>query len=44
MIVKGNGRNKSTFLVSNDFGCPIELLVGNYSRRWCVENTIAEAV
>jgi hypothetical protein len=44
VIVKGNGREKPTFLISNDFDCPIELLVGNYSRRWRVENAIAEAV
>jgi transposase len=44
VIVKGNGREKPTFLITNDFDCPLELLVGNYSRRWRVENAIAEAV
>lgn len=44
VIVKGNGHEKPAFLIANDFDCPLELLVGNYSRRWRVENAIAEAV
>ena len=44
VIVRGNGREKPSFLISNDFDTPVELLVGNYSRRWRVENVIAEAV
>jgi hypothetical protein len=44
VVVRGNGREKPTFLISNDLETPIELLVGNYARRWRVENTIAEAV
>jgi transposase len=44
IIVKGNGRERPTFLISNDFDTPTELLVGNYSRRWRVENVISEAV
>jgi hypothetical protein len=44
IIVKGNGHEKPAFLIANDFDCPVELLVGNYSRRWRVENVIAEAV
>jgi len=44
IIVKGNGREKPAFLISNDFGSPLELMVSNYSRRWRVENVIAEAV
>ena len=44
VIVKGNGHEKPTFLVSNDFNAPLELLVGNYARRWRVENVISEAV
>jgi transposase len=43
-IVRGNGHEKPAFLVSNDFDAPVELLVGNYARRWRVENGIAEAV
>jgi len=44
VILRGNGREKPAFLISNDFDAPVELLVGNYARRWRVENVIAEAV
>ena len=44
VVLTGNGREKPTFLISNDFETPVELLVGNYARRWRVENSIAEAV
>ena len=44
VIVRGNGHEKPAFLISNDFEAPPELLVGNYSRRWRVENVISEAV
>ena len=44
LIIKGNGREKPTFMISNDFQAPAETLAGNYARRWRVENGIAEAV
>ena len=44
VIMRGNGHEKPTFLITNDFELPLELLVGNYARRWRVENGIAEAV
>ena len=44
VIVRGTGREKPTFLISNDFDSTSELLVGNYARRWRVENVISEAV
>jgi len=44
VIVRGNGHEKPAFLISNDFMAPLELLVGNYARRWRVENVISEAV
>ena len=44
MIVRGNGHERPAFLISNDFAAPLELLVGNYARRWRVENVISEAV
>jgi hypothetical protein len=44
VIVRDNGREKPTFLITNDFEMPLDLLVGNYARRWRVENGIAEAV
>jgi hypothetical protein len=43
-IVRGNGHEQPAFLISNDFDSTLELLVGNYARRWRVENGIAEAV
>jgi len=44
LIVRGNGREKPAFLISNDFDAGPESLVGDYARRWRVENGIAEAV
>jgi transposase len=44
IIVRGNGHQKPAFLITNDFDTPVELVVGNYSRRWRVENVIREAV
>jgi transposase len=44
VVVRGNGREKPAFLITNDFDMPLDLLVGNYARRWRVENGIAEAV
>jgi transposase len=44
IIIRGNGREKPTFLITNDLITDVDLLVGNYARRWRVENGIAEAV
>ncbi|MFQ5382361.1 MAG: transposase [Dehalococcoidia bacterium] len=44
LIVRGNGHEKPAFMITNDFDAPLELVVGNYARRWRVENGIAEAV
>lgn len=44
LIVRGNGHEKPAFLITNDFEAELESLVGNYARRWRVENGIAEAV
>jgi len=44
VVVRGHGREKPVFLITNDFDMPVELVVGNYSRRWRVETGIAEAV
>jgi len=44
IIVRGNGREKPTFIITNDFYTPKELVVGNYGRRWHIENGISEAV
>lgn len=44
VVVRGNGHEKPAFLISNDPDITAELLVGNYARRWRVENVISEAV
>jgi hypothetical protein len=44
VVVRGNGREKPAFVITNVFQMPLEQLVGNYARRWQVENGIAEAV
>ena len=44
LIVRGNGREKPAFLITNDFDMDLALLLGHYARRWRVENGIAEAV
>lgn len=44
VVIRGNGHEKPTFLITNDFDMPLALLVGHYACRWRVENGIAEAV
>lgn len=44
VILWGNGREKPAFMITNDFDAPVELVVGDYARRWRVENGIAEGV
>lgn len=44
IVVRGNGHEKPAFVITNDFDKPVELVVGDYARRWRVENGIAEAV
>lgn len=44
VIIRGNGRGKPSFLITNDLKAPVEQLVGHYARRWRVENGISEAV
>jgi len=44
IIVRGNGHEKPAFIITNDQETSLELIVGNYARRWRVENGIAEAV
>jgi transposase len=44
ITLRGTGREKPTFIITNDFEPPTEVVVGNYARRWRVENVIAEAV
>jgi hypothetical protein len=44
IVMRGNGREKPAFIITNDQETRVELIVGNYARRWRVENGIAEAV
>lgn len=44
VIIRGNGREEPTFLISNDLNTPVERIVSDYARRWRVENVISEAV
>ncbi len=44
IAIKDNGHNQPALLITNDQDSPAELIVGNYARRWRVENGIAEAV
>jgi len=44
VVVRGNGREKPTFLITNDLEMTLEIIVGDYARRWRVEDGIAEAV
>lgn len=44
IIVRGNGREKPSFIITNDFVIPTEEVVGGYGRRWRIENGISEAV
>jgi len=44
VVMRGNGHQKPAFLISNDTDSAVERLVGDYARRWRVENVISEAV
>jgi len=44
IIVRGNGREKPAFIITNDFDIVTEAVVGTYGRRWRIENGISEAV
>ena len=44
VVVRDSGHEKPTFLITNDFERPVELVLGDYARRWRVENGIAEAI
>lgn len=44
VVMRGNGHARPAFLISNDTDSPVERIVGDYARRWRVENVISEAV
>lgn len=44
VVMRGNGHSRPAFLITNDVDSPVERIVGDYARRWRVENVISEAV
>ncbi len=44
VVMKGTGRERPSFLITNDFQSPVDSLVFRYAKRWRIENGIAEAV
>jgi transposase len=44
VVVRGNGHSRPAFLITNDVDSAVERIVGDYARRWRVENVISEAV
>jgi hypothetical protein len=44
IVMKGNGREHPSFLVTNDFDSPADSIVLRYAQRWRVENGIVEAI
>lgn len=44
LIVRGTGREKPSFIITNDFFSAAKEVVGGYGRRWRIENGISEAV
>ena len=44
LIIKDNGRENPTFLLTNNRDMAIKELVTNYARRWRIENKIADLI
>lgn len=44
IIIKDNGRENPTFIITNNRDMPLKELVTNYARRWRIENKISELV
>jgi hypothetical protein len=44
IILTDHGRNKPTFMITNDFDLDLKSIVKKYARRWLVEQEIAEQV
>ena len=44
VILTDHGRNKPTFLITNDFDMEVHDIVHKYARRWLVEQEIAEQI
>jgi transposase len=44
VILTDHGREKPAFLITNDFGLDVRLIVKKYARRWLVEQEINEQI
>lgn len=44
LIMKGNGREKPAFFITNDFKTDTSDLILKYPKRWRIENSIEEAI
>jgi hypothetical protein len=44
VILTEHGRQRPTFLITNDFELPLKQVVQKYARRWLVEQEIAEQI
>ncbi|RLB78555.1 MAG: transposase [Deltaproteobacteria bacterium] len=44
VVMKGTGRERPSFLITNDFHSTVDSLIFRYAKRWRIENGIAEAV
>jgi hypothetical protein len=44
VILTEHGRQRPTFLITNDFALPLKQVVQKYARRWLVEQEIAEQI
>jgi len=44
VVMIGTGRERPSFLITNDFQSPVDSLVFRYAKRWRIENGIAETV
>lgn len=44
IIIKNHGREKPTFIVTNDFNLPLTEVLEVYAKRWHIENKLSELV
>ena len=44
VVVKDHGRNKPTFIITNDKELPLKYFLEVYAKRWRIENKLAEMV
>jgi len=44
IILTEHGRQRPTFLITNDFDLDVKLVIRKYARRWMVEQEIAEQI